>query len=92
MTTIKNPTRSPFTVVSLNGPVHVPAFGEAKGEFAPEYLALLKAARVLEVVDATTEPGGNGLADEYTALSGKQPDKRWSDKRLAEEVLKLKGE
>lgn len=88
MVTIKNPTRSPFTVVSLNGPVHVPAFGEGHGDFDPSYLNVIRASGVLKIVE---EDQSSSLSDEYERIAGKEPDKRWSEKRIAEELAKLKG-
>jgi hypothetical protein len=51
MTTIRNLINGPFDLVSLNGPLRLPANGEVTGEFAPDYLALLKAARGVEVIE-----------------------------------------
>lgn len=43
----------------------------------------------LEDVDAADEPADSRV--QYEALAGKPADKRWSDKRLAEEIAKLKA-
>lgn len=37
------------------------------------------------------EAGINALREEYRTLSGKDADKRWAEKRLADEIEKLKG-
>lgn len=45
------------------------------------------AAEDLQGVDAAAEPAEPRV--EYEALAGKPADKRWSDKRVAEELAKL---
>ena len=37
-------------------------------------------------------PDASGLADEYTELTGRKPDGRWSDARLQEEIDKALSE
>ncbi|WP_250439331.1 hypothetical protein [Delftia tsuruhatensis] len=46
-------------------------------------------AEDLQGVDAAAEPAD--ARAEYEALAGKPADKRWSDKRVAEEIAKLKA-
>lgn len=49
-------------------------------------------AEDLQGVDAAAEPAEPAEPRvEYEALAGKPADKRWSDKRLAEEIAKLKA-
>ncbi|MGE8376219.1 MAG: hypothetical protein ACN6N5_12865 [Diaphorobacter nitroreducens] len=43
----------------------------------------------LQGVDAAAEPAD--VSAQYEALAGKPADKRWSDKRVAEELAKLKA-
>lgn len=47
------------------------------------------AAYDLQGVDAAAEPAD--VRAQYEALAGKPADKRWSDKRVAEEIAKLKA-
>jgi hypothetical protein len=48
------------------------------------------AAEDLQGVDAAAEPAEPADARaQYEALAGKPADKRWSDKRVAEEIVKL---
>jgi hypothetical protein len=47
------------------------------------------AAEDLQGVDAAAEPAD--VRAQYEALAGKPADKRWSDKRVAEEIAKLKA-
>lgn len=79
--------------------------GEFTGEYL-DLLAASMAVRVedaeapapesippdLQGVDAAAEPAEPaGARAEYEALAGKPADKRWSDKRVAEEIAKLKA-
>lgn len=50
------------------------------------------AAEDLQGVDAAAEPAEPAEPRaQYEALAGKPADKRWSDKRVAEEIAKLKA-
>lgn len=95
MKKITNLTNSPFDLQGVDGPVRLPAFGSVEGEFYGEYLDLLAASMAVRVEDAAAEPAEPAetaeLRAEYEALAGKPADKRWSDKRVAEEIAKLKA-
>lgn len=92
MKKITNLTNSPYDLQGLDGPVRLPAFGSVEGEFYGEYLDLLAASMAVRVEDAAAEPAEPAeLRAEYEALAGKPADKRWSDKRVAEEIAKLKA-
>lgn len=94
MKKITNLTNSPYDLQGVDGPVRLPAFGSVEGEFSGEYLDLLAASMAVRV-DAAAEPAEPAEpADaraEYESLAGKPADKRWSDKRVAEEIAKLKA-
>lgn len=49
MTTIKNLTNSPHDLVSLKGPLVLPAMGEVTDEFALEYLVALEGIGYFEL-------------------------------------------
>lgn len=90
MKKITNLTNSPFDLQGVDGPVRLPAFGSVEGEFSGEYLDLLEASMAVRVEDAAAEPAEPADARaQYEALAGKPADKRWSDKRVAEEIAKL---
>lgn len=107
MKKITNLTNSPYDLQGVDGPVRLPAFGSVEGEFSGEYLDLLAASMAVRVegaeapapeltaaedlhgVDAAAEPAD--VRSQYEALAGKPADKRWSDKRVAEEIAKLKA-
>lgn len=107
MKKITNLTNSPYDLQGVDGPVRLPAFGSVEGEFSGEYLDLLAASMAVRVEDAEAPApapnadedlqgvdGAAGPADahaQYEALAGKPADKRWSDKRVAEEIAKLKA-
>lgn len=91
MKKITNLTNSPYDLQGVDGPVRLPAFGSVEGEFAGEYLDLLAASMAVRI-DAAAEPAEPADARaQYEALAGKPADKRWSDKRVAEEIAKLKA-
>lgn len=54
---------------------------------APEPEPEPSAAEDLQGVDAAAEPAD--ARAQYEAVAGKPADKRWSDKRVAEEIAKL---
>lgn len=104
MKKITNLTNSPYDLQGVDGPVRLPAFGSVEGEFSGEYLDLLAASMAVRVEDADAPAPGaaedlQGVAAaepadaraEYESLAGKPADKRWSDKRVAEEIAKLKA-
>ena len=93
MKKITNLTNSPYDLQGVDGPVRLPAFDSVEGEFSGEYLDLLAASMAVRVEDAEAPaPAPAEPADaraQYEALAGKPADKRWSDKRVAEEIAKL---
>lgn len=48
---IVNRTNSPFDLQAVSGKVRLAAFGEIEADFEPEYLAMLRRARTVEVID-----------------------------------------
>lgn len=84
MTKIRNLTGSPY---DLAPGVILPAFGEVDADLPDYMLEILNASPGVEVVLTTAEP-----LDEwckmYHELTGKDPDGRWSEKRLIEEIEK----
>lgn len=100
MTKIINKVGSPFDIVTLAGPVVLPASGSIEAEFEPGYLEIICAGGYITVESENQpEPGkepepedGKSIEElrvEYLELSGKDADKRWTEKRLAEEVANL---
>ena len=97
---IKNLTNSPFDLLDDKGEkVRIPARGTLVG-FKPHpgqeplYRSLgyfrieeSKAGQPSEPVQVDEDD--LSLADQYRELAGKDPDKRWSTKRLQEEIEKL---
>lgn len=93
MTKITNKVGSPFDVQTLSGPAILPAFGSLEAEFDSGYLQIICMGGHI-FVDDTPEPEVetdlSELQAEYRELSGKDADKRWSEKRLADEISKIK--
>ncbi len=92
-TTITNTVGSPFDIQTMSGPAIIPAFGELTAEFDPAYLDIITAGGVL-VAGKAAKPAANSADDDearYEAITGKKPDGRWSEERLAAELAKLKG-
>lgn len=91
MTKIKNTVGSPFDIQTLNGPAVLPAFGSLEANFDSGYLhVLLMGGYIVEEAEVKDlEPDLSERQAEYRELSGKDADKRWSQKRLNEEVEKL---
>ncbi len=90
MTKIINNVGSPFDVETLSGPAVLHAFATLDREFDPDYLEILCAGGYVSIVpDVKDEPDLSALQEEYRDLAGKDADKRWSEKRLADEVEKL---
>jgi len=84
MTKIRNLTGSPY---DLAPGVILPAFGEVDADL-PDYLVdILSAVPGVEVVVTTAEPLEE-WRKMYHELTGKDADKRWSEKRLIEEIEK----
>lgn len=102
MTKITNKTPHPHDIHTKDGVKVIAAFGTLEAEFDPAYLDMIKLSFEVEEVtedrDANSRVGGNSHAREsvnspeaeYEALSGKKPDGRWSEERLAAEIAKLK--
>lgn len=89
MTTIRNRSNSPFDLISTGGPLRLPANGEVSGEFEAEYLTLLKASPVVEVIeDAPVGSDIDQLRAEYADLTGKKPHHLWKTERLRSEIDK----
>lgn len=95
MTKITNKVGSPFDVQTLSGPAVLPAFGSLEANFDSGYLnVLLMGGHIIEESEEAVETQVeeldlSTLRAEYLDLAGKDADKRWSEKRLAEEVAKL---
>ena len=92
MTKIKNTVGSPFDIQTLNGPAVLSAFGSLEANFDSGYLhVLLMGGYIVEEAEVKDlEPDLSDLQAEYRKLSGKDADKRWSEKRLADEIAKIK--
>lgn len=87
MTKIKNLIGSPLDIETTTGPRILPAYGEIEAELAHGYLEAIGAAPFIEVITVQEDP-----LDQWRALyheaTGKDADKRWSEKRLIEEIEK----
>lgn len=93
MKKITNKVGSPFDVQTLSGPAILPAFGSLEAEFDSGYLQIICVGGHIFVDDTPVpevEPDLSELQAEYRKLSGKDADKRWSEKRLADEIAKIK--
>lgn len=87
---IKNLTNSPFDLNAVDGKVLLPAFGEVEAEFEPDYLALLRAARTVDVKQV-----GNPLDhDGDGRKGGSKPASAADDEiqRLRTEYTELTGQ
>ena len=86
---IINRTNSPYDLQGKDGNVLLPANGEVVAEFAPDHLEILRAcgAVLIEYIE-TSSPG---LYERYEARAGRSADKRWSEKRVADEIEKLEA-
>lgn len=100
MIRLKNATNSPYDIQTKQGMKVLPAQAELECELDPAYLDILKLSFAVEVVDgnqkAAKRPEPSEDPDEtdsvkYERLTGKKPDGRWSDERLAAELEKLEG-
>lgn len=92
MTKITNKVGSPFDIQTLNGPAVLPAFGSLEANFDSGYLnVLLMGGYIVEEAEVKKpEPDLSALQSASRELSGKDSDKRRSDKRLTEEISKIK--
>lgn len=88
--TIKNLTNSPYRI----GAHTLPARGGLRGvEVTAAEFAQYRALGYFEIREEQQQQEHqqeDALRAEYEAASGKQADKRWSEKRLREEIAKLK--
>lgn len=87
--TIKNLTNSPYRI----GAHTLPARGGLRGvEATAAEVAQYRALGYFEIREELQREHDqeDALRAAYEAASGKQADKRWSEKRLQEEIAKLK--
>ena len=86
--TIKNLTNSPYRI----GTHTLPARGGLRGvEVTAAEFAQYRALGYFEIREEQhVHQQEDSLLAAYEAASGKQADKRWSEKRLQEELAKLK--
>lgn len=87
MTKIKNLIGSPLDIETTTGPRILPAYGEIEAELAPGYLEAIGAAPYIEVITVSADPLDQ-WRELYHEATGKDADKRWSEKRLIEETEK----
>lgn len=80
--TVQNLTNSPF---DLPGGALLPAKGSFTGDLPDAYVTALRASPAVSVSDGDS----TSLRDDYIALTGKEPDKRWSEQRIAREIEAL---
>lgn len=86
MTKITNLLNSPVEVQTDKGPVVLAPLASADVTgFASGYERMYRASNFFDVSDDSS------LRDDYRELTGKEPDKRWSDTRIALEIEKLLG-
>lgn len=88
MTKIKNLIGSPLDIETTTGPRVLPAYGEIEAELAPGYLEAIGAAPYIEVITVTDVDPLDQWRALYKDATGKEADKRWSEKRLIEEIEK----
>lgn len=97
MVKVKNLTNSPYDLQGRDGPVRIPAFGEAEGEFTDDYLMILEASGSVVIVSDTEEGGQGGgskppaddlakLRADYLDVMGKKPFNGWSADQLREKI------
>ena len=89
--TIKNLTNSPYRI----GTHTLPARGGLRGvDVTAAEFAQYRALGYFEIREEPQHQQEQGQEDAlravYEAASGKQADRRWSEKRLQEEIAKLK--
>ena len=85
--TIKNLTNSPYRI----GAHTLPARGGLRGvEATAAEVAQYRTLGYFEIREEQAHQQEDALRAAYEAASGKQADKRWSEKRLQEEIAKLK--
>lgn len=86
---VTNLSSSPYTLQTAAGPVVLAAKSDVTAEFDAAYLKHLKVFTAVRVdpVDGDSFE----LRERYESLAGKPADKRWSDKRLADEIAKMEA-
>lgn len=92
MTKIKNLVGSPFDIETTSGPAILPAYGEIEVELSPQYLTMLEITPAIEIVKIEADPLDQWRDLYREASGGKEPDGRWSEKRLIEEIEKLSAD
>lgn len=86
MTKITNLLNSPVEVQTDKGPIILAPLASADVTgFASGYERMYRASNFFDISD------GSSLRDDYRELTGKDPDKRWSDTRVAREIEQLLG-
>lgn len=97
MVKVKNLTNSPYDLQGRDGPVRIPAFGEAEGEFTDDYLHILEASGSVVIVTDGEDAGQGGdskppvddlakLRADYLDVMGKKPFNGWSAEQLREKI------
>lgn len=90
---LRNLTNSPYSIMMAKGGSKVlPARGELKGvEVHPMYAQQIKNCGYIEISVSGKSSDTDGgdleeLREEYTDLTGEEPDLRWGKKRLESEI------
>lgn len=96
----KNKANRPFFFAGVDGErVEFAAMGVGKGDLEGRDLDAFNVqvkAGIIEQIEVKPEPEKaveldvSDLQAEYLELSGKDADKRWSEKRLSDEIAKIK--
>lgn len=99
--TIRNLVGSPYDVATLNGPAILPANGELTADFDPAQVDIWRGVPGVEVIEAEELPEpvimrepvemvGDGELETlrllYAERFGKEPDKRWGERRIRSEL------
>lgn len=78
--TVQNISNSPL---DFPGGTKLPVNGTWTGDLPDAYVAALRVSPAVTV--------SSGIRDDYIELTGKEPDKRWSEQRIAREIEALLG-
>ncbi len=90
MTKIRNLTGAPYDIAPG---VILPAFGEVDTDLPGYIVEILALSAAIEIVTITADDDPlDQWRDLYKEATGKDADKRWSEKRLIEEIEKASGE
>lgn len=85
---IKNLTNSPYAITNAKGEqIMIPARGEIEIDPHHTQEPFIRAAGYFEVKESQVDPLDD-LRSQYKELTEKDADKRWSEKRLQEEIDK----